>query len=224
METKPAAWRRELDVLLLQSRLIATGLRRRPAVRTGPRVAVFVHGFLAAGPVFDPLREHVEETTGLPGVDFTYSPFASFAAIVHRLNRLVERTLPAGARVSLVGHSLGGLAARWYVQEMGGRARVDRLVTLATPHAGTEVARLLPLPLGQAIHPEGSVVQRLEQRAHLLADVPHTMVVAGRDRLIDPVESAAAAPQGRVVWLPDVGHNEILYDARSHRIVAGALE
>lgn len=207
----------------MQGRLIATGLWRRPLAPSGPRVALFVHGFLAAGPVFDPMRQRVEELHRLPTLDFTYGPVASFASTVQRLAAFVDAHVPTEARLSLVGHSLGGLLARWYVQEMGGHARVDRLVTLAAPHGGTERARMLPLPLARGLQPGGSVVRRLEQRAHRLAPIAHTVVAAGKDRMVQPVESAAFVRPGRVVWLSDVGHNELLYDPRTHRIVCEAL-
>ena len=41
-------------------------------------------------------------------------------------------------RIHVIGHSLGGLIARYYVQRLGGDARVHTLVTLGTPHSGTE--------------------------------------------------------------------------------------
>ncbi|MFD8958375.1 lipase family alpha/beta hydrolase [Streptomyces anulatus] len=51
------------------------------------------------------------------------------------------------SRVDIVGHSLGGLIARYYVQRLGGDRRVRTLVTLGTPHGGTAVAP------GAGIHP-----------------------------------------------------------------------
>jgi len=44
--------------------------------------------------------------------------------------------------VDLVGYSAGGVVARWYVKELDGAASVRRVVTLASPHHGTDVARL----------------------------------------------------------------------------------
>lgn len=52
-------------------------------------------------------------------------------------------------RVHVIGHSLGGVVARYYAQCMGGDARVHTLVTLGTPHRGT-LAAMVPMPL-QAI-------------------------------------------------------------------------
>src|SRR4051794_21974455 len=47
-------------------------------------------------------------------------------------------------RIHVIGHSMGGLIARYYVQRMGGDARVHTLVTLGSPHGGTRAARLIP--------------------------------------------------------------------------------
>lgn len=45
----------------------------------------------------------------------------------------------AAPRITLVGHSMGGLVARAWLRAHGG-ARVARVVTLGTPHAGTALA------------------------------------------------------------------------------------
>jgi len=72
-------------------------------------------------------------------------------------------------RVHVVGHSLGGLLARWFVQRQGGDATVDTLVTLGTPHGGTEAARLAPLvPLlrmARELTPGSRVVRALAEPA-----------------------------------------------------------
>ena len=47
-------------------------------------------------------------------------------------------------QVHVVGHSLGGLVARYHVQRLSGDARVHTLVALGTPHQGTMAAYLLP--------------------------------------------------------------------------------
>jgi triacylglycerol lipase len=47
-------------------------------------------------------------------------------------------------RIHVIGHSMGGLVARYYVQRLGGDAHVHTLVTLGTPHGGTRTARVFP--------------------------------------------------------------------------------
>lgn len=61
-----------------------------------------------------------------------------------RLRALVEETLDRTGEesVDLVGYSAGGVLARLYVVDEGGAAVVRRLLTLGSPHHGTEVAAL----------------------------------------------------------------------------------
>lgn len=72
------------------------------------------------------------------------------------------RAATGASRVHLVGYSLGGLVARYYVQRLGGHVHVDTLVTIATPHGGTQAARLLgPLPLAGQLRPDSELLAEL---------------------------------------------------------------
>lgn len=59
------------------------------------------------------------------------------------LAEVVDQVLETGApSVDLVGYSAGGEVVRWYVGPLGGAARVRRVVTLGSPHHGTDLAAL----------------------------------------------------------------------------------
>ena len=69
-------------------------------------------------------------------------------------------------RIHVIGHSLGGLMARYYVQRLGGDARVHTLVTLGTPHHGTQLARVMRLvPLVGQLTPQSPVIRELAEPA-----------------------------------------------------------
>ena len=51
-------------------------------------------------------------------------------------------TADDGRHVDLVAHSMGGLVARWLVEQRGGGAVVDRVVTCGTPNAGSPWPRV----------------------------------------------------------------------------------
>ena len=72
----------------------------------------------------------------------------SAALLGAHIERICEQT--GSDQVHVVGHSLGGLIARYYVQRLHGDSRVRTLVTLGTPHHGTLAAYLLPTPTDQA--------------------------------------------------------------------------
>ena len=44
------------------------------------------------------------------------------------------------ARFILIGHSNGGLVSRYYIEKLGGRVNVDKLITIDTPHYGSNIA------------------------------------------------------------------------------------
>ncbi len=194
--------------------------RPRPAL-DAPRVVAFVHGYGAGGAVFDPLRRAVEGELGLPTLDFTYRSSWPFSRVLDALD--AELTRVGDAELDLVGHSLGGLVARWWVQEMGGAERTRRVVTLATPHAGTRSARVAPGPLRAALMPQGAIVRRLAAGRHRATAVSHTALVAAADLMVTPPSSAAALEDADVEWFDGLGHNAMLFDPRVHARVVTAL-
>lgn len=59
------------------------------------------------------------------------------------------------AQVDLVGHSQGVLAARSYIKDFGGTAKVDKLISLSGPNAGTGFIPLLDFFAGPVFAPFG---------------------------------------------------------------------
>ncbi len=89
-------------------------------------------------------------------------------AAARRLATAVEElTIMTGRdQIHVIGHSLGGLIARYYVQRMGGDARVHTLVTLGSPHQGTELARVgQVLPLVRQLTPGSPLLDEMAQPA-----------------------------------------------------------
>jgi Concanavalin A-like lectin/glucanases superfamily/PGAP1-like protein len=70
---------------------------------------------------------------------FTYPTFRPIVEAADHLATAI-RNLPVGARVVLVGHSMGGLVGRGALLDPDVAARVLGLVTLGTPHAGAPIA------------------------------------------------------------------------------------
>jgi pimeloyl-ACP methyl ester carboxylesterase len=108
---------------------------------------IFVHGLSDRPSIFTRLLDRLRGCGAGPFLTTTFSPFNPDIRIAARsLAEQVERVREqAGGRpVCLVGHSMGGLIARYYVQRLGGDAHVSLVITLATPHSGTAVALLAP--------------------------------------------------------------------------------
>lgn len=187
-----------------------------PKANAGDDVVVLVHGFLASAGVFRPMRARLERETGARVASFSHAPGLGIRRIAQQLARLVDR-IPEGARIHLVGHSIGGLIARWYVQEMGGHARVTQTISLATPFHGTRLARVRLL-IGNDLHTASTLLDRIRQRAHAF-DVPHTSILGTHDIIVQPFENAHFH-HGESLVLEGRGHNTLLFDdAAMDRVV-----
>jgi triacylglycerol lipase len=176
-----------------------------PRALPGEDVVVLVHGFFASAGVFRPLRARLEREAGARVATFTHAPGVGIRRIARRLARLVDQ-FPAGTRITVVGHSLGGIVARWYVQELGGHERVARTISLASPFGGIDVP---PLLVGADLHEQSALLRRLRERAHVHG-VPHTSIIGEDDTVVVGVETASLG-FGEVVVVPRRGHNALLF-------------
>ena len=67
------------------------------------------------------------------------SPTSAVADRARDLKRFIEQNVPTGP-LHLVGHSMGGLDARYMITKLGMDSRVRSLTTIGTPHRGTAFA------------------------------------------------------------------------------------
>jgi len=142
----------------------------------------------------------------------------------HHVERVCAST--GADRVHIVGHSLGGLIARYYVQRLGGDARVDTLVTLGTPHRGSRIAHLLPpTRVPHQLQPGSELLRELEEPAPGCR-TRFVAVWSKQDQLIIPQSNARLDhPDLRVehVKLAHVGHLSMTIDADVVHLVTRVL-
>ena len=76
-------------------------------------------------------------------IEFPYDWRRDNRVAARRLQRLAEEKLHAqrqhnpDAKLILIGHSMGGLVARYFLECLGGRADTRMLITFGTPHRGS---------------------------------------------------------------------------------------
>jgi pimeloyl-ACP methyl ester carboxylesterase len=198
------------------ARVRAAPTERRPDQRT----LVFLHGLAANRGGLLPLRTALRILGHRTQYAFDYSSRGSLEALALRLKRRLDADV-RGGRIALIAHSMGGLVARYYLQQLGGARRVDTLVTLATPHHGSHAANFIPSPLVRQLLPDGPFIRHLNALP-APAGVRTTSIVAGRDLLVQPVESARC-PFGDVAHFDHLGHLELLFRPEVYAAVAGAL-
>ncbi|CAL9556581.1 hypothetical protein SUDANB176_04557 [Streptomyces sp. enrichment culture] len=167
------------------------GTARLPTEAKPP--VVLLHGFIDNRSVFVLLRRSLVQHGRQQIESLNYSPLTCDIRIAAELlgrhiEQVCERT--GSSRVDVVGHSLGGLIARYYVQRLGGDARVRTLVTLGTPHSGTRVAPLANAhPIVRQMRPGSPVLEELALpapgcRTHFVA------FWSDLDHIMEPLETA----------------------------------
>ena len=120
---------------------IADNLAAPDAV-SGKRGAVFIHGFFCNRGLWTPWLKRLQNSSHAYVAVSLEPVFGSIDDYIPQIDAAVRRvTLASGLAPVLVCHSMGGLAARAWLQAMKAEARVHHVVTIGTPHGGTWLAR-----------------------------------------------------------------------------------
>ncbi|TFV59019.1 alpha/beta fold hydrolase [Geodermatophilus sp. DF01-2] len=172
---------------------------------------VLVHGLIDNHSVFAVMRRSLRRRGFTSVCSWNYSPLLSDVArgaadLGEHLQRICEQT--GHDRVHVVGHSLGGLIARYHVQRQDGDQRVESLVTLGTPHQGSLLAHLLPTPLVRQLRPGSAVLQELAKPAPGVR-TPVTAIYSDLDQMVIPTSAGRCDHpdlQVRNVLVRGVGH------------------
>ncbi len=115
-----------------------------------------------------------------------------------RLGELAERTMKSNdaESVDVVGYSAGGVVARLYVRNEGGASVVRRVLTLGSPHHGTDVATLAEEAAGgcptacEQLTIDSDLLRRLNAGDETPKGPRWLTVRTSLDRTVTPVDSA----------------------------------
>ncbi|HIK10915.1 MAG TPA: triacylglycerol lipase [Oscillatoriaceae cyanobacterium M33_DOE_052] len=186
---------------------------------------LLVHGIWDTGKVFRKLSAHLTElgwsvhalnlspNNSSVGLDKLAKQVAAFAE---------ERFGPHG-NFDLVGFSMGGLVSRYYVQRLGGGDRVQRFVTISSPHHGTLMAYALPLEGTVQMRPQSQFLEDLNADAtKTLGKLNFTSIWTKYDAMIVP-GSSSEMPVGKNIHLPVLIHRWMVSDRRCFQVITQAL-
>ena len=215
---------REGGSLLVQSLLFPLSWlpsRHEPKRAADIHTVVFVHGLGATRSSLFPMATYLSLRGFTRQYSFNARSTRSVESLALELKRRVDTDV-RGGRISLVCHSMGGLVARYYLQQLGGARRVTDLVTLGTPHRGTHASAWLPTTLVRQMAPGSAFLTHLNSLPPP-PGVRCTSITAGADLLVLP-PSAAAAPFGSTYDFDGLGHTGMLLSVPVLRTVYQALD
>lgn len=186
----------------------------------GSRPVILVHGYGCSRGIWWLLRRRLEAAGYAVATVSLVPPYTSIGKLVPQLHHRIEDVCAVTGckQVTLIAHSMGGLVCRSYLARHG-IARVNRLLTLATPHQGTELARI---GIGQN-------AREMEPGSLWLTDMGAEPIRIPAASLRNPYDNYAMPqnnqrlPGACDIELPPVGHLAMLYDRRIARILIELL-
>ena len=184
-----------------------------PAQPGGQRGVVLVHGLFCNRGIWTPWLRRLR-TGGVPFIAVNLEPlFGSIDRYPAAIGSAVERmALATGQPVLLVGHSMGGLAIRAWLDAFGADARMHRVVTIATPHQGTWLARWAHTTNGRQMRPGSDWLRRLQAREPVSRQQHFTCFFSDCDNIVFPAEVATLAGADNR-HLPGTGHVQMVFHA-----------
>ena len=138
------------------------------------------------------------------------------------------KTATGNGKVTLVGHSQGGLIGFYYLKMLNGDQHVDRFVALAPSVNGTVIAKTPDRKLVEYCvacadqHPRSALLAKLKEGRITVPGVNYSVLVTKNDKVVLPVEKQFVKEPGvQNIYVQDqfpgkrVSHSGMLYDTET---------
>jgi triacylglycerol lipase len=138
---------------------------------------------------------------------------AGLDELAEQLATCINAGFPASQLIDLVGFSMGGLVARYYLQRLGGAERVRRFITIASPHNGTWMAFLRQNRGARQMRPGSDFLKDLNRDAAMPDRIRVTSLWTPFDLMIVPATSSVWSA-GRSMRVNVAAHPFMIRDRR----------
>ncbi|MGL4714761.1 MAG: esterase/lipase family protein [Aeromonas sp.] len=181
---------------------------------------LLVHGYGCSRGIWRTQRARLEAAGHVVATITLMPPFGHIDEMVPLLITKIDEVLAqTGAKkLVLVGHSMGGLVCRDYLAVVGGD-KVARLITLATPHQGSQLAAFGLGANAREMQPGSGWLQRF---ASVPVCVPAISVRTSHDNVVMPQERQRLTGM-EDIELPALGHLSLLYSYRTTELLLALL-
>lgn len=199
--------------------------RRRNYGDSARLPVVLLHGIYCNGAAWwwmgRRLRKHFSTDIYAP----SFEPlFADIDDLARWLSRELERICAdTGARqVVLVAHSMGGLVARTYISRLKGD-RIAKLVTLASPHHGSQHARWSYRRHSIQLRPKSPWLQALNGINSVPTDPPIVSIFSWHDNFVAPQDSSSLTSATNIP-MAGMGHLQMFFSRRIEAILRQEIQ
>jgi predicted alpha/beta hydrolase family esterase len=188
---------------------------QRPAV-------LLIHGFACNRAVWKPLLESgllSNCNAATVNLEPVFGAIDAYAPVIRRAVDAL-RAASGAPRVTLVCHSMGGLAARVYLRDFGADA-IERVITIATPHSGTVFAAFGHGHNAWQMRTGSDFLRELGAATAPLAD--RFVCIGSRDDNLIVPRPSMWLPGAKHITVERIGHLAMVGAGEVHRLVAAQL-
>lgn len=200
---------------------------------------LLIHGYGGTRRVFQVLEQRLRRdgfsvfSLNLGGIFDTFNtkPIPDLAQLVAKKVESLYKRHDIRERLTVIGHSKGGLIGRCYIKDFEGHRRVKTLITMGTPHNGNPWAMLgLLTPLAfltesiRQMTPMSPFIRRLNRTPW--PEGVKIISIYSKGDTVCPYPSAVIKPKGgriKNLEIQDVGHVEFLMKKRVYWLIRKEL-
>ena len=185
---------------------------------------LLVHGINDTGAVFNKMAFYLrQQGLSVYTVDLIPNNGSEvLEKLAQQVANYVNDTFEVARPVDIVGFSMGGIVSRYYIQRLGGINKVQRFITISSPHKGTIIAYGTWLAGSVQMRPNSDFINDLNADFKMLKQLNFTSIWTPYDLMILPATSSRLGI-GKEVTIPVILHPLMLTDTRTLTIVADAL-
>jgi triacylglycerol esterase/lipase EstA (alpha/beta hydrolase family) len=159
----------------------------------GRHPILFVHGFGEDDLLWYPMVERFRQDgwTRAQLNNWTYNPYLPAAMTAREVKAQVARILAAtrARKVDLITHAMGSVSTRYYLEHLGGTAKVAHWVSLGGPNHGSSRLETCDVISCDEMHRNAPLLRKLNAGDETPGSVRYLTVRSSCDEYVFPRES-----------------------------------
>lgn len=184
---------------------------------------ILVHGYMMRGLVMYPIKLRLNKDEYKNVYLFTYSPpwlnIDNFSLQLKDNVEFVKKDTGA-EKVDLICHSMGGLVALNYINNLDGAKSVYRLITLGAPFGGSKLWSFSIGRCGKEMKPGSEFLKKLNMPS---SGIKTTAIYTTFDEMVIPYEYSKLEGANNI-RMNYIGHVGLLFDSKVYKVIREALK
>ena len=185
---------------------------------------LLIHGYMMRGWTLIYLKKRLQKDGWNNVYTWNYIPplkkIEYYAGeLKSKVNDILKET--SQAKIILICHSMGGLLARHYISHLKGKSYVEKLITIGTPHKGTQLWSFTHSPCGAEMRPGSNFLKKL---GPIPATIKTLSIFSSFDEIILPYQNSYL--KGKNILnkeFDNLGHMRLVFSAQVYKEVQSFL-